>query len=263
MIVTERFIYNKWADITVLSASFTDFAYKKHCHEEYAFGVTVAGVQQFYIDGSLELSYPHGVMLFNPEQVHDGMAQDKTGLKYLMLYIEPQVFLELLEQKDIVRFSAPVVYNSTLERSIINLANAVINAADEAYCDELLVAFSHNFGGANLNTAHKKEDAAIKKAKEMMYYNLDDVLRLDDICRELKISKFKFIRFFKANTGLSPYQYFLNCKVSHAKRLIEENRDVYKAVADCGFVDLTHLNRHFKSVFGATAYEYLIERGLD
>ncbi|GAB6154354.1 hypothetical protein JCM17380_31040 [Desulfosporosinus burensis] len=81
-------------------------------------------------------------------------------------------------------------------------------------------------------------------------------LRLDDICRELDISKFQFIRMFKAGTGISPYQYFLNCRVELAKQLIEKNKDVYSAVAECGFVDLTHLNKHFKSIYGITAFEY-------
>ncbi len=257
MIATELFIYKKRAGITALSASFTDFAYKKHCHEEYAFGVTLSGVQQYYLDGSMEVSYPHGVMVFNPEQVHDGMAQDKTGLRYVMLYINPELFLELLGEKEPVRFSSPVIYNCRLEQSIVSLAEAVLGAAGESLCSELLVRFADNFSRMEFNTAHKKDDALTQKAKEMIYYSLDDVLRLDDICKELSISKFKFIRIFKANTGLSPYQYFLNCKVSLAKRLIEKDRDVYKAVSDCGFVDITHLNRHFKSVFGTTAYEYL------
>jgi len=92
---------------------------------------------------------------------------------------------------------------------------------------------------------------------EMMYFNLDHVLRLDDLCREFDMSKFQFIRAFKANTGISPYQFFLNCKVEHAKQLIEKNKDIYLAVTECGFVDLTHLNKHFKSVYGITAFEYL------
>lgn len=257
MIVTEQFIYKKWAGINALSASFTDFAYKKHCHEEYAFGVTLFGVQKFNIDGSLELSYPHGVMLFNPEQVHDGMAHDKTGLKYMMLYIEPEVFLELLESKQVVRFSSPVIYNFRLEQSIRKLANAVIHAADQSLCDELLVAFANTFSNVELNMAYKKDDALIKRAKDMIHCNLEAMLRLDDMCKELSISKFKFIRVFKASTGLSPYQYYLNCKIALAKRLIEKNRDIYSAVTDCGFVDLTHLNRHFKSIYGTTAFEYL------
>ncbi|WP_318781020.1 helix-turn-helix domain-containing protein [Paenibacillus sp. OAS669] len=77
------------------------------------------------------------------------------------------------------------------------------------------------------------------------------------MCTELTLSKFQFIRLFKAHTGISPYQYFLNCKVERAKQLIEQNKDIYLAVAACGFFDLTHLNKHFKSVYGTTALEYI------
>lgn len=87
--------------------------------------------------------------------------------------------------------------------------------------------------------------------------NLENVLKLDEVCKELDLSKFQFIRFFKAHTGIPPYQYFLNCKIERAKHLIEKNRDIYSAVAECGFVDLTHLNKHFKSVYGTTAFEYM------
>jgi AraC-like DNA-binding protein len=257
VIATEKFIYKKRAEITVLSASFTDFTYKRHCHEEYAFGVTLRGVQQYYLNRSLMSSYPHGVMLFNPEQAHDGRSQDKTGIEYVMLYIEPGLLLEILEKKDRIRFALPVVYDYRLEQSIVSLSNAILRGSDEALCSELLLSLVNRFSEVDLNTPHKKEDVLTKKAKEMIYYSLENVLRLDDICKELNISKFKFIRVFKANTGLSPYQYFLNCKVSLAKRLIEKNRDVYAAVSDCGFVDLTHLNRHFKSIYGTTAFEYL------
>lgn len=33
-------------------------------------------------------------------------------------------------------------------------------------------------------------------------------------------------------------------------------RDAYAAVALCGFVDLSHLNRHFKRISGVTASEF-------
>ncbi|MDR3591237.1 MAG: AraC family transcriptional regulator [Negativicutes bacterium] len=255
--ITEKFIYKKWAGITALSASFTDFAYKKHCHEEYAFGVTLAGIQQYHLDGSREISYPHGVMLFNPEQVHDGMARDKTGLRYVMLYVEPAAFLELLERRDSVRFSTPIVYDHRLEQSIVSLAKAVLSASDESLCSELLLAFADHFRKVDFNPAARNDDVLTKKAKEMIHCSREDVLKLDDICQELCISKFKLIRRFKASTGLSPYQYFLNRKIALARRSLEENRDIYSTVADCGFVDLAHLNRHFKSIYGTTAFEYM------
>ncbi|WP_425804383.1 AraC family transcriptional regulator [Desulfitobacterium sp. Sab5] len=254
----DRFIYKKSAGITALSASFTDFKYKKHSHKEYALGVTLRGIQEYNLDGSLQSSYQNGVMLFNPEQPHDGMAHDKTGIDYVMVYIEPKLFLDILEKKDMVRFSSPIVYNHSLEQRILSLSCAILSGKDEALCSELLLSLTDCFTQPNLCMSYRKDNDLTRKAKDMIHCSLKNVLRLDDIIRELDISKFQFIRMFKADTGISPYQYFLNCKVELAKELIEKNKDVYSAVAECGFVDLTHLNKHFKRIYGLTAFEYML-----
>ncbi|MFD1957152.1 helix-turn-helix domain-containing protein [Paenibacillus thailandensis] len=252
-----EFIYKKSAGITALSASITDFTYKKHAHREYAVGVTVRGIQEYTLEGSLQLSYQSGVMLFHPEQAHDGMAHDKTGLDYVMLYIEPELLLEVIEKKDIVCFSTPIVYDDRLAQRILSLSRAILNEKDEALCSELLLSLTDHLIQTELSTDNKKDNALIRKAKDMLHANFEKVLKLDEISNELDLSKFQFIRLFKAHTGISPYQYFLNCKIERAKQLIEKTRDVYSAVAACGFVDLTHLNKHFKSVYGTTAFEYL------
>lgn len=253
----DKFIYKKSAGITALSASMTDFTYKKHAHQEYAIGVTLRGIQHYNLDGSLHLSYQNGVMLFNPEQAHDGMAHDETGLDYVMLYIEPQLLLDVIEKKDIIRFSNPIVYDYRLKKRILSLANAILGEKDETLCSELLLSLTDSLVQTDFSTDFKKDNALIRKAKDILHINLENVLKLDEICKELGLSKFQFIRLFKAHTGISPYQYFLNCKIERAKQLIEKNRDIYVAVAECGFVDLTHLNKHFKTVYGTTAFEYM------
>jgi AraC-like DNA-binding protein len=253
----DKFIYKKSAGITALSASMTDFTYKKHSHKEYAIGVTLRGIQHYHLDGSLQLSYQNGVMLFNPEQAHDGMAHDEAGLDYVMLYIEPQLFLEAIQKKDIVRFSTPVVYDDRLQQRILRLSHAILNGKDKALCSELLLSLTDCLIQTNLSTNDKKDHSFIRQAKDMLHTNLENILKLDDICKELNLSKFQFIRLFKAHTGITPYQYFLNCKIERAKQLIERNGDIYSAVTECGFVDLTHLNKHFKSVYGTTAFEYI------
>ncbi|WP_077307403.1 AraC family transcriptional regulator [Terribacillus halophilus] len=253
----EKFIYRKSAGVTALSVSMKDFTYKKHAHREYALGVTLRGIQQYNLDGHNQLSYPNGVMLFNPEQPHDGMAYDDDGLDYVMLYIEPELMLEMTEQKEVFLFSNPIVYNGELERKIVNLSTAVLNQRDEALCYELLVSLIDSLTLIEMKTSYRKADPFVSKAKEMMHASLHSVLKLDEICKELQLSKFKFIRLFKQHTGISPYQYFLNGKVELAKHILEKSRDVYMAVAACGFVDLAHMNRHFKHSYGITAYEYM------
>ncbi|MEL7656991.1 MAG: AraC family ligand binding domain-containing protein, partial [Bacillota bacterium] len=212
----DQFIYKKSAGITALSASIADFRYKKHSHQEYAVGVTLRGIQQYNLDGSFQSSYQNGVMLFNPEQSHDGMAHDKTGIDYVMLYIEPKLFLELLEKKEIHRFSSPIVYNKRLQQKILNLSYAILNEKDEALCSELLLSLADGFQ-PNLFKNDRKDNDLTRKAKEMIHGTFENVLRLDDICKELDLSKFQFIRMFKASTGISPYQYYLNCKLEYAK----------------------------------------------
>lgn len=256
MLCMEKFIYKKSADITALSASFTDFTYKKHCHEEYALGVTLRGIQQYNLAGSFQSSYASGVMLFNSEQVHDGRAHDRTGIDYVMLYIEPKLFCELLGKKDMIRFATPIVYNRALRDSIVKLSHAVLQEAEEALCSELLVNLIGNFNPHTLLVDVKKENKRIQTAKDMIQARVETVLSLEEICQELALSKFQFIRLFKANTGISPYQYFIFCKVNYARQLLEERRDLYEVIAACGFVDLSHLNKHFKRIYGVTAFEY-------
>lgn len=252
----EKFIYKKSSDITALSASFTDFTYKKHCHEEYALGVTLRGIQEYNLAGSLHSSYENGVMLFNPEQMHDGRAHDSRGLDYVMLYIEPTLFMEILGKRDLVRFTSPIVYHQALRKSIVSLASAILSEKEEALCSELLLSLADNLNPTTICTDYKKDNKQIKKAKEMIYAKVEDVLSLDEICKELAMSKFQFIRLFNANTGITPYQYFIFCKVNRAKQLLEKNNDIYLAIAECGFVDLSHLNKYFKRIYGITASEY-------
>jgi len=254
----DKFIYKNRLDITALLAKMQKFSYKKHAHEEYALGVTLNGIQKYNLDGSNLKSYKNGVMLFNPEQLHDGQAGSKEeSLDYVMLYIKPELFLEAIGKKEIVKFTSSIVYDEKLKQDIYNLSYAILNKKDTALCNELLLNVADNFSSKDFIVDYKKENLLIKKAKEMIYFELDNVLNIDDISKELNLTKFQFIRTFKANTGLTPYQFFLNCKLIHAKNYLKQTKDLYATVVEYGFSDLSHLNRHFKRVYGITAYEYL------
>ena len=254
----ENFTYKNIAGITALSASIKNFAYKTHSHEEYSIGVTLHGIQEYHLNGSLQSSHKSGVMLFDPEQIHDGNAHDREdGLDYIMVYIKPELFLKALGKKDIIKFPEPIVYDRKLAQDVLMLSSAVLNQKDEALCNELLVNVTNNFTSQCICSNYKHDNTFIKKAKEIMYYEIGGVLKLDDICKELNMSKFKFIRTFKKNSGISPYQFFLNSKVIHAKKHLEKEKDLYATIVQFGFTDLSHLNKHFKRVYGITAFEYL------
>lgn len=257
----EMFKYKKSADILSLSASFTDFTYKKHAHEEYAVGVTLRGIQQYHLDGHYQASHRSGVMLFNREQYHDGSSFDREGIDYVMLYIHPELCSEILGTKEL-RFSTPIVYDIRLARHILNLNRAIHSGREESLVSELTYRLLHTLSGVDGEAVvwnRAKDTMFVSHVKDMMHANIHDVLHLETVSQEFGMSKYQFIREFRSQTGISPYQFFLNIKVEHARQLIERSRDVYTAVAGCGFVDLTHMNKHFKRMFGVTAYEYSMQ----
>lgn len=249
-----EFIYKKNKRIKALSAKMSDFSYKKHSHGEYAIGVTKRGIQHYYLDGHLQLSHQNGIMFFNPEQVHDGMAYDESGLEYVMLYIEPSLLLEAVEQKDNIRFSSPIIYNQNIQRNILNLSEAIFNEENEHVCDELFLTFADSLTGYETSN-NQNQDKLIQKIKVEIASNKK--LKIDSMSNKFGMSKFQFIRYFNAQTGITPYQYFLNTKVEGARALIEQEKDIYLAVNEYDFVDITHLNRQFKRVYGLTVNDYV------
>nr|GBO97281.1 transcriptional regulator [Nitratidesulfovibrio sp. HK-II] len=256
-------MYRRAAGVTVLSATMTRFAYKRHAHEEYALGVTQRGIQQYRLNGAQLASHRSGVMLFSPEQAHDGNAGDSGGIDYVMVYVPPALFAEATGRPEVVRFDAPIVYDARLAAVVLRLAHGALLGRDEGLTSERLLlaaglatSMAGGHGTKRQPPPAPRHGGAVRRSMEMIREGMGATLRLDDVCREAGLSKFHFIRLFRDETGMTPYQYFLNCKVEHARHLLEAGADTYDAMLECGFYDLSHLNRHFKAMFGTTATEY-------
>lgn len=254
----ENFIYKKSGDITALSARMEEFAYKMHSHHEYAIGVTLKGIQEYNLSGSRQLSHPDGVMFFNPEQTHDGKAHDKSGLEYIMLYIEPELLMEASEIKEMFKFTTPIVYNRDISQKVRKLSHSILTNQDENVINELFLSLTDSFAKKEIPLDYYEDDLYIKNAKDILHSIDGNTFNLEEVSSLFNLSKFQFIRKFKARTGITPYQYFLNSKVEQARKSLEKNNDVYQTVAECGFFDLAHLNKHFKSIYGITPYDYVM-----
>lgn len=250
----DKFIYKNKLGITALKASVNKLILKKHSHEEYSLGVTLRGEQKYQLEGFSLTSYKNGITLFNPEQIHES----KNGsYDYVLLLIKPQLILECLEQKNNIKFDSSIIYNDKLKQDILNLSNAILMQKDELLCNELFLNVVDNFNKKNFRCDNKKEKDFIEKSKEMIYYEIENILNLEQLSQEFGISKFQFIRKFKANTGFTPYQYFLNTKLNQARKYLDSKKDLYGAIVEFGFSDLSHFNRHFKRVYGITPFEYI------
>jgi AraC family transcriptional regulator len=76
-------------------------------------------------------------------------------------------------------------------------------------------------------------------------------LTVSGIAQAVGLSPFYFTRLFKESTGQSPHQYVVEARVGKAKELLTKGKfTIREAAHHVGFVDQSHLTRHFNRVFG-------------
>jgi len=81
-------------------------------------------------------------------------------------------------------------------------------------------------------------------------------LDLETLSRRLGVSRFRVLRTFKRRYGLPPHAYQLCVRIALAQQLLRHGRAAADVAAECGFVDQSHLTRHFKRLIGLTPARY-------
>lgn len=86
---------------------------------------------------------------------------------------------------------------------------------------------------------------------------LDRDLSLKELSNLVQMSPHYFSTLFKQSTGTTPHQYVIRCRIERAKYLMEQNKlSLAEIATQVGFVDQSHLHRHFKRLVGITPKNY-------
>ena len=90
-----------------------------------------------------------------------------------------------------------------------------------------------------------------------MAENLFKEITIDEICREVHISKYYFCRRFKETMGMTVMDYVLKTRIIHAKQMLEkENASVTDVSDRCGFSSVSYFRRVFKEAVGVSPLKY-------
>jgi AraC family transcriptional regulator len=132
------------------------------------------------------------------------------------------------------------------------------DALDRMYGEGLSTALAahllREYGAAPIRP--KRQHGGLPRAKlvraiEYIRDQLDADLTVSGIARAVGMGPDHFAKLFKESTGQSPYRYVVEARVRKAKELLSTGKfTISEAAHLVGFVDQSHLTRHFKRVFG-------------
>ena len=93
-------------------------------------------------------------------------------------------------------------------------------------------------------------DPKIEKVLSYINENLTAPLSVETLAEQVYLSKYHFMRLFKAQTGSTVHSYVRQKRLMYAARLIREGIPANQAAADSGFSDYSSFHRAFKESFG-------------
>ena len=112
----------------------------------------------------------------------------------------------------------------------------------------LLVRQQHSRSGKQID---------MDTVRSYMLERIHGKMDLESLANHSRLSKYHFSKRFKAVTGHSPIQYFINLKMQHACHLLDaSNQPVKQVAAQLGYDDAYYFSRLFKKVIGLSPDQY-------
>lgn len=97
----------------------------------------------------------------------------------------------------------------------------------------------------------------VDAVQAVMRAHLHDSLNLDELAAQFKLSRFHFAKTYRELTGHAPIQAFIQLKMAHACRLLDEGEQGIRQVAEqLGYEDVFYFSRLFRKVVGMAPSHY-------
>lgn len=254
-----RFRPGALAGVTQMNAHFTEHTFERHSHETYSIGVTASGVQTFHCGGTLHASLRGDVILFNPDEPHDGQRGTQEGFGYSMLYVSQQVVDECRDKEaglDMsAYFSQPVVRDVAMGCALTRAIAAAGQAQESLRAEELtrgvLVRLLQRYGERCSGDDAKPAGAArMVRIRDYLRSHFDQDITVDALAREAGLSRVHLTRAFAQQFGVPPHIYLNAVRIERAQAGMLAGQNLAEVAAACGFADQSHFSRRFKGSVG-------------
>jgi AraC-like DNA-binding protein len=99
--------------------------------------------------------------------------------------------------------------------------------------------------------------ATMRRIREYVDSHLDQKIDLESLAATAELSLYHFARTFKQSAGITPHAFILERRLAKARELLAQTQLPLVQVAfSTGFVDQSHLARHFHQVVGVSPAQF-------
>lgn len=253
--------------LDLLHGTFTTHAFARHAHETYSIGLLEHGAMTFACRGGEYTLRPGLIGLINPDEAHDGHAEDGQGWTYRNLYpsaaLLEGIFADLSTHPGALPRLSNVIDDALLahELAVAHQAFAVHTSIlmRESLLREALTKLLLRHAGHSVNAPRiGREARGLESARSLLEDDYARNVTLEELAHCAGLNPFTLLRGFQRTYGLPPHAYQLQVRLRLVKRLLQRGETLAQTALTAGFADQSHLGRHFKRAFGVTPQQYRI-----
>lgn len=256
----------RWDDLECLHATFVQHEYAPHTHDTFVIGVIESGVELYRLNGVSQCAVAGDVCVVNPGELHDG-SPGENGYRYRMFYPSAALLSgireEVTDKPDTGSLHfRQAIYDDTDVFRLLSGAHRAMERApshlerDSAFLEAAALLIRRHGASVGGLIAVGREADAIRCVRDYIEDNLDEDLDLAALAGLIGVSRYRLIRSFQKETGLTPHAWVTNRRLARAKRMLAAGESPAETATACGFFDQAHLTRHFKRTTGVTPAKY-------
>ncbi|NUO51105.1 MAG: helix-turn-helix transcriptional regulator [Polyangiaceae bacterium] len=203
-----------------------------------------------YEVGSRTLELAAGAVVVIPEGV-EHRTRLLRGAAATSIKLDAELVLEAKGEIEAGPIEPGIVPHTDVLARLGSMLAEPASGRREAPVDDVARAFVRRLLEPAGDKRTARRDPRIQRVLRWVDERISEPLEIADLARAAGMSRYHFSRSFRAELGLSPYQWLLQKRVEHAAELLRRRRlSVTEAAFEVGFSDLSRFARAFRAEFG-------------
>ncbi|BBD07253.1 helix-turn-helix domain-containing protein [Desulfovibrio ferrophilus] len=231
--------------------------FPRHAHHSLVLGMVDSGVRRIEMGRSAFLVHPGELFVIPPQQGHRCTSENHQPHTYRVLCLPPDT-VPVLKHLPTPLVESPEA--SELFQCYFKLIPPEPHSLPEReqIISELLLAVVTHCQPTPFPPEQQRPlHPGILAAMTAIAKTPSAEHSLDDLAQIACLSKFHLQRLFVTQTGMSPADYRLQCRISRALHLIVSGTPLTEAGLACGFADQSHFTRAFRHAVGVPPGRFL------
>ncbi len=220
-----------------------------------AIGAVISGAFDYRSQTGAGAGAPGAIVFGNAGELFECRHLNTAGNRRAVVALSAELMAEVCADcgYDAPSFGLAVLPPSRRAAPLYGaLRRAAAGALDEDQVLELVGAALRFARGAEPLPVTPPERARVLAVARLLDEAYDQPLPLESLAGAAGLSRYHFVRVFRAVVGDSPHQYLIGARLrAAANRLLDTCAPITAIALDVGFNDISHFNATFRRAFGA------------